>query len=93
MAKLPHQSTTPPVDGTDASTKDYADASVGGGGGSATRSVDQNSQSYLFVNANDDLLSRANPGVFGGLAAMSIECWIRPTALAGKGYSQGQERG
>ena len=46
------------------------------------RSTAQNTQSYNFIPAflAGDYLFRTNPGIFGGHAALSIECWLKPVS-------------
>jgi hypothetical protein len=44
------------------------------------KSAAQNTQSYNFVGAGDDYLFRTDPGIYGGHAALSVECWLKPTS-------------
>ena len=45
-----------------------------------TRSAGQNAQSYNFIGSVDDRLFLGSTGIFGRHAALSIECWIKPTS-------------
>ena len=62
MAKLPHQSTVPPVDDTDVATKAFAESSGGGGGPAAQGD-------YLVVNLNSDQI----PLVVGDYAEFDVD--------------------
>jgi hypothetical protein len=82
MAKLPHQSSVPPVDGPDAATKDYADAS----GGAPVNALVVNTKSAYFYDASDQFASVADPDVYQGLAAITVECWFTIDRIDGGYY-------
>ena len=77
MAKLPHQSTVPPVDGKDAVNKDYGDSNYSGGGGGAAETFPILNTCMSFDGASN---AQSTDSVFDLVNDFTLESWIKPNS-------------